>query len=545
MAKTKSIVATKGLNVTYFPGQSNEVRALADIGIDIDAGEFIIFFGPSGCGKSTLLYAISGLERRARGKIIVNGKDIVTMAERERELFHQKTVGMIFQAYYLIPSLSVMQNVMLPRMAVGGSARERAAQAQKILNHFGVGSQAKKLPDELSGGQRQRVAICRSVMNEPDILLADEPVGNLDTKAAQDVLDLLLDLNEKHKKTILLVTHNPAHLHYAHRIFYMRDGRIITVKRNTEAERRKSVLESSEEKGLPSGLQHWMLTFPVRKDLSREMEAMLARAQAMLAEKLTDMTIGDIGAVEKHVSDSILRGGFHSAPFRSFLHREVGAGGLGLDRRRSTHLAEEVARIVREVLRLRRLQKRAGKAHRDPALAQAREMRRFLCRRMKLRLRDRSALRLLDAAIAARITNTLDRPALQQRLDLPRKKGGVGMDRRIARLFARHVEPLVLGDFRVEKPAQQKPAPAEGPFNSHTIEESKSRPKPSGVKSRRCRHPVRRRKNRAPARAQAQRPPRLTRKVRSRVRKPAPRSRRSAPQRATASILERWMHRFS
>lgn len=461
MAKTKPIIVTKGLNVTYFPGQTNEVHALTDVNIDIDAGEFIIFFGPSGCGKSTLLYAISGLERRAQGKIIVNGNDLITMAERDREVFHQKTIGMIFQAYYLIPSLSVMQNVMLPRMAVGGSARERAAQAQKILDHFGVGTQARKLPDELSGGQRQRVAICRSVMNEPDILLADEPVGNLDTKSSQDVLDLLLDLNDKHKKTILLVTHNPAHLHYAHRIFYIRDGRIISVKRNTEAERRKSVIENAEEKGLPSGLKHWMLTFPLRKDLSKEMEAMLVRAQAMLAEKLTGLTVRDIGAVEKKVSSGILNGSLHSAQLRDFFHKEIGGGGLGLDRLRSAHLAKDVTRIVREVMRLHQLQKRADKAHRDPVLAQAREMRRFICKRMKLAIRGRRVFRLIDAAIADRICNTIDRATLQQHLSIPRRKGGAGMKRRLARVFARHLEPLVLGDFRKEKPVSKQQTPPE------------------------------------------------------------------------------------
>ncbi len=497
MTHSKPIIVTRNLNVTYFPGQSNEVRALADINIDVEPGEFIIFFGPSGCGKSTLLYAISGLEHRARGKIIISGKDLVTMTGREREVFHQKTIGMIFQAYYLISSLSVIQNVMLPRMAIDGSARERAARAQKILTHFGIGPQAKKLPDELSGGQRQRVAICRSVMNEPEILLADEPVGNLDTKAAQDVLDLLRELNAEHKKTIILVTHNPAHLHYAHRIFYMRDGKIVAVKRNTEAERRRSVIESVQEKGMPSGLKHWLLTFQ-NKNLSQEKEAMLARAQAMLAEKLTGFTIGEIGAVEQKVVQSILNRHVHPAAFRDLFHGEIDAGGLGIDRHRSAHLADEVTRIVREVLCLSRLQKRTKKARRNGVHAQAREMRRYVCKRMKLSVRSRHVARVIDDAIAARILGVIDRTHFQQRLHLPSAKGGAGMEKRIAQLFGRHLGPLVLGDFQKEKEEKEtKKVPVSAPAAAGAPADEK---KGEGEQKRKL-LPMRRRKRSAVARA--------------------------------------------
>ena len=498
MPPNKPIIVTKNLNVTYFPGQSNEVRALADINITVEPGEFVIFFGPSGCGKSTLLYAISGLEHRARGKIVVSGKDLVTMTGREREAFHQKTIGMIFQAYYLISSLSVIQNVMLPRMAIDGSARERATRAQKILNHFGIGPQASKLPDELSGGQRQRVAICRSVMNEPDILLADEPVGNLDTKAAQDVLDLLRELNAEHKKTIILVTHNPAHLHYAHRIFYMRDGRIVAVKHNTEAERRRSVLESVQEKGLPAGLKHWLLTFQLHKDLSREKEAMLARAQAMLAEKLTGFTIGEIGAVEQKVVQSILSRHVHPAAFRDLFHKDTGAGGLGVDRRQSARLADEVTRIVREVLRLSRLQKRTPTAHRNGVHVQAREMRRYVCRRMKLRIRSRRITRIIDDAIAAHMGGATDRARFQQRLHLPLAKGGAGMEKHTALLFGRHLEPLVLGDFRKTKEEKEtKETPASAPAAAGATASEKK----GGGEQKEKLLPTRRRKSSTVARA--------------------------------------------
>src|ERR1700726_4725884 len=170
--QNKPVISVKKLNVVYFPGKSNEVHALTDISLEIYPGEFIIFFGPSGCGKSTLLYSISGLERHITGDILVQGDNLRTLEGKKREEFHQKTIGMVFQAYYLIPSLTILQNVALPQMALNEGTRAREDRGLKLLKQFGVFEQASKLPTELSGGQQQRVAICRSVMNDPAIILA-------------------------------------------------------------------------------------------------------------------------------------------------------------------------------------------------------------------------------------------------------------------------------------------------------------------------------------------------------------------------------------
>ena len=175
------IIKIKELNVVYFMGKSNEVHALRNINLEIYPGEFIIFFGPSGCGKSTLLYSIAGLETNINGNIMLNGKDIASMKQKELEDFHRQKIGMIFQAYYLISSLSVANNVVLPQIFIEKNRIERKKKALELLQHFGVSGEADKLPSELSGGQQQRVAICRSLMNDPEVLLADEPVGNLDS----------------------------------------------------------------------------------------------------------------------------------------------------------------------------------------------------------------------------------------------------------------------------------------------------------------------------------------------------------------------------
>ena len=229
-----SIIKIKNLSVTYFSGKSNEVKALKNIDLEIYPGEFIIFFGPSGCGKSTLLYTIAGLETDIAGDIYIEDKNIARFNHEELENFHQKRIGMIFQAYYLISSLSVLQNVILPQMATGRKKKEREKKAIELLEHFGVKAQIDKLPNELSGGQQQRVAICRSLVNDPDILLADEPIGNLDSRSAEDVMELIGNLNRQRKKTVILVTHNPEYLKDGDRIFYLKDGVIIKETVNRE-----------------------------------------------------------------------------------------------------------------------------------------------------------------------------------------------------------------------------------------------------------------------------------------------------------------------
>ena len=228
--KSKPIIKLSKVNVTYFRGRSNEVRALQDINLDVYPGEFIVFFGPSGCGKSTLLYAVAGLESHTEGNIEVDGQNIAKMKTKAMGAYRQKKIGMIFQAFYLINSLSVIKNVLLPQMAIGVAVHERIKRARELLNKFGVGDQKEKIPSELSGGQQQRVAICRAIINNPDIILADEPVGNLDSKSANDVMNLLTDLNTHEKKTIILVTHDPSRLSMAHRVYYMKDGRIIETR---------------------------------------------------------------------------------------------------------------------------------------------------------------------------------------------------------------------------------------------------------------------------------------------------------------------------
>lgn len=228
----KPIVKITNLKVIYNLGKVNEYAALRDINLEIYPGEYVTFFGPSGCGKSTLLYTIAGLEFPTSGEVIVNETNTSQLRHKELVDFHRFTVGMVFQAYYLIPHLNILNNVMLPRIFSGTDINKRLEKANELMNRFGIGDLAKRRPSQLSGGQQQRVAIARALVNDPLILLADEPVGNLDSKNSEIVLKLIDDIHRSEKKTIIHVSHNPKDLQFSDRIFYMKDGAIEKIVEN-------------------------------------------------------------------------------------------------------------------------------------------------------------------------------------------------------------------------------------------------------------------------------------------------------------------------
>lgn len=429
------------LNVTYNRGRSNEIKALRDISFDIFPGEFVIFFGPSGCGKSTLLYSISGLEMAAEGSVAVRGRDVIGMRTAERAAFHQKIIGMVFQAYYLIPSLTVLQNVSLPQLPLYGKKREREARAQSLLDRFGVGAQARKLPTELSGGQQQRVAMCRALMNEPLIIVADEPVGNLDTKSSEDVMNLLRSLNDDQRKTVILVTHDPSHLHHAHRIIYLRDGAVVGIKVNTPEERRESAVKNLASSGLPSALRHWAQT--VTSDMLQGSSSVFAaaKAQEITAEVLTGMTLPELRILDDAVM-KLIEGRAHGpeALYRT-LHGTLAAHGLSMDKRRAERLARELAVMAKQVASLRRIEASAAAAADRQRVAQS--VRRAALERTGGSLTDDAAA-VVDQCILKHVEGTMDFAQLAITLDQPLRRGGAGLDRRFARRLARAIEPLVI-----------------------------------------------------------------------------------------------------
>lgn len=223
----EQIIKINNLSVVYDKGTQAEVVALSDVTIDIFTGEFVIIFGPSGCGKSTLLYAISGAERRmVSGELWIKDRNMMKANKKEMVGFHRHGVGMVFQAYNLIHTINVFDNIILPLVFRGVSKKERDAKGKDLIEKFKISHLAKMRPNLLSGGQQQRVGIARALVNDTDIVLADEPTGNLDSQSALVVMDMLTEINVVNKKTIIFVTHESQYLPYASRIIHMKDGKI-------------------------------------------------------------------------------------------------------------------------------------------------------------------------------------------------------------------------------------------------------------------------------------------------------------------------------
>lgn len=205
--------------------------ALKGVNVDIYPGEFVAIMGPSGSGKSTLMHILGLLDTPTKGHVYVHGTDVSTLGEDERAILRRKTLGFVFQQYNLSPSLTAIENVELPMLFAGVPAEERRRRAKKLLEMVDLGNRLHHYPNQLSGGQQQRVAIARALANDPEIILADEPTGNLDTERGKKVMEIFRQLNER-GKTIVLVTHDPETAKYAERIILIRDGKILGVKKN-------------------------------------------------------------------------------------------------------------------------------------------------------------------------------------------------------------------------------------------------------------------------------------------------------------------------
>ncbi|MGW8122280.1 ABC transporter ATP-binding protein [Roseivirga echinicomitans] len=220
----KTVISTNDISRTYQMG-SETIRALRSVTIEIKQGEYVSFMGPSGSGKSTLMNMIGCLDTPSGGRYILNGMDVSDMTENELAEVRNKEIGFVFQTFNLLPRASSLENVALPLIYAGYNKAEREEKALAALAGVGLADRGHHRPNELSGGQRQRVAIARALVNNPSILLADEPTGNLDSKTSYDIMDLFAKLHDA-GNTIIMVTHEDDIAQYSHRIIRMRDGLI-------------------------------------------------------------------------------------------------------------------------------------------------------------------------------------------------------------------------------------------------------------------------------------------------------------------------------
>lgn len=203
-----------------------DVEVLKNINLTISDGEFVSIMGPSGSGKSTLLYLIGGLDKPTSGSVKIKGKELSYMKDREESLMRRRDIGFVFQFYNLIPNLNVEENIMLPVLLDGKKMKAYRQKLDELLDTVGLSDRRLHTPRELSGGQQQRVAIARALINEPDIILADEPIGNLDSKSGTEIMMLLQRINRDKGKTIIQVTHSKEAAEYGNRIINVKDGRV-------------------------------------------------------------------------------------------------------------------------------------------------------------------------------------------------------------------------------------------------------------------------------------------------------------------------------
>ncbi|HJG28495.1 MAG: ABC transporter ATP-binding protein [Gemmiger sp.] len=219
-----TILQTSGLKKYYGSGDT-QVKALDGMNLSIEQGEFVAIVGTSGSGKSTLLHMLGGLDRPTAGTVTVDGKDIFTLKDEELTIFRRRKIGFVFQAYNLVPVLSVWENIVLPIQLDGNKVDTDFVEA--VVSTLGLEKKLRSLPNQLSGGQQQRVAIARALATKPAILLADEPTGNLDSKTSQDVLSLMKVTGQKFGQTMVMITHNEEIAQLADRIIRIEDGRIV------------------------------------------------------------------------------------------------------------------------------------------------------------------------------------------------------------------------------------------------------------------------------------------------------------------------------
>ncbi len=399
-------------NVTKTFGQGDiEVQALRGISLKVFKGEFVIIFGPSGSGKSTLLNIISGLDSVTTGKVTIDGVDLESLSGNERAKFHRDKVGIVFQAYNLIPTLSIRQNIALPLVFAGVPHEERRARADKLLEEFQLSSLANRLPVEASGGQQQRVGIMRALVANPPILIADEPTGNLDSKTSEDVMRLFRNLNQNLGVTLVVVTHDPTQFPWADRVIHVLDGKII---KQTIYHQKSyySTFEETLEQRLDEGVDEQGLL-----PSQQPPEPAVAPAEQAAEQELPDETLIATDAIA-------------GVPESEVAKEEEAEGG-----------AEEEARRIVVLSGFERLW--ANRSRLSVEDEHILSMLNYVVDKSVLDQYSHEELLDMIQAIRLRIHDELTREELLEYLDKSRSKGGVGLNKTTANKLANMVEGMI------------------------------------------------------------------------------------------------------
>ena len=428
----KPFIVARDLSIIYNQGKSNEFKALSGVNTDIFEGEYIILFGPSGCGKSTLMYSIQGSLPPGEGTLLIKGDDVYSYPPSERVYFQRHVMGIIFQSFNLIMSLSVLDNVALPMIFCNADKATRNRRAQARLDRFGVGHVSHKIPAMLSGGQQQRVSVARSMVNDPKILLADEPTGNLDSVSTQQVMDKIDEINTFDRRTIIMVSHNAAHLSYAHRVYYLKDGRILREVVNPQ---RKQIKPVREGETIVTELEQLARLYPYDS-------VETWRVKSMVNFLTQDYTFDQIGRLE-HAVDMFLQGRIDRTSFIKALILPMERGGVEVTEKEARRMADVAEKVIDTADDIRRF--RARKDNDAIFFTQdklAERMREHLIKEHRIKLSKQQEANMTEL-IADRVTGVVDESELNERMMKGVRSKGLGLSEAEADDMTRYFEKVI------------------------------------------------------------------------------------------------------
>ncbi|HEU0085855.1 MAG TPA: ABC transporter ATP-binding protein [Candidatus Paceibacterota bacterium] len=423
-----SIIKIENVNLWYEKGKSTEVHALNNVNIEITRGDYVAFFGPSGCGKTTMLYAISGIDRFQEGSIAINGHDISTLTNQELAMFRQTGIGIVFQQFNLVPSLNILKNVALPMLFVGITSEKAEIEAMKLLVRLNIAEYADRYPNELSGGQQQRVGIARALANDPPIIIADEPLGNLDSANAQNVLKFLRELNEKDGRTIIMVTHEAWSLRDVKTIFHMKDG-VITDEERVENKNVAESLSKNLYKQLSGGSDH----ATEEKMSARLLANFLLRGYSMDEINRFEILVGE--RFENKIT---------KAEFKVKINRPFKDGGVGLWKKKSERVTEYIESVIERREDIHHVHNIIEKSPELPIKEEIHHIRKWIVEDYAGKLSDMQVI-AIEEVIADRLKGSIDSGKVAEVLNLSVKKFGAGLSFRAAKLISEKLE-ILLGE---------------------------------------------------------------------------------------------------
>ena len=428
------IIKIENLNLWYEKGKPMEVHALKNISIEIERGDYVAFFGPSGCGKTSMLYALSGIDRFQEGRVLINNKDISKLSNQELAVFRQTGICIVFQQFNLVPSLSVIKNVALPMLFVGVDSAKAEEEAQKLLERLNLSALAHRYPYELSGGQQQRVGIARALANNPPIIIADEPLGNLDSVNAKIVLDFLRELNEKDGRTIIMVTHEAWSLKDAKTIFHVKDGTVLSVEKVD----RGNVAET-----ISKHLVNQLKSMDGQAGGSSKRGVIEEKASARILANflLRGYSMDEITRFESFVNERF-ENKIDTKEFVEKISSPFKKGGVGLWKKKVTRVAEFVEQVIDKRKDITCVYNIIETKPELPIDNEVQNIRNWLIEGYSGKLSELQ-IKALDQTISDRLRGSINQDRFVQVLDLANSKFGVGLSFRAASTMSEKLELII------------------------------------------------------------------------------------------------------